>query len=238
MKLSPSVFRVDLGTRAYELLTRQCLWREQIREVLRFVPAASGAGLRVLDLGCAYGVSTFELARALGPDAHVTGLDFSAPFISRAQRLREGAHSDLRDRVAFVQADATSMPFEAEHFDLAVGHSFLYLVPDAAAVLRETRRVLAPGGVAVFMEPNRDGFLPAAAGRGLRGLLRDPGAHASAPLSTLRFAASMAAWRAFSSVAGRLSAAEVATLFEAAGMQSVTSEPTLGGLGFHAVGAA
>ena len=52
--------------------------------------------------------------------------------------------------------------------DLAVGHSFLYLIPDRGAVLREVRRVLAPGGTLVLMEPNEDASLPHAVREGAR----------------------------------------------------------------------
>ncbi len=234
----PAIFHMDLGARAYELLTKQSLWRKQVREVLQFIPASRADGPRVLDLGCAYGVSTFELATALGPNAHVTGLDFSPRFIERAERLRATVHGDLANRVRFIQADATAMPFEAGRFDVAVGHSFLYLVTDRLGVLREVRRVLAPAGVVIFMEPHRDGSLASAARTGLRAVARAPQAYVADPLGTLQFATSMATWRAFSSVAGRLGAAQVTGLFEAAGLHAVAMQPTLSGLGLHAVGSA
>jgi SAM-dependent methyltransferase len=47
---------------------------------------------------------------------------------------------------AFAQADAVGLPFVARAFDLVFCASLIEHVPDPAALLREIRRVLAPGG--------------------------------------------------------------------------------------------
>jgi len=53
-----------------------------------------------------------------------------------------------------VTGDARSLPFEDESFDAVVGRRFLHHVPpaDRTAIMREARRVLAPGGRVILLE--------------------------------------------------------------------------------------
>lgn len=222
----------DLGASSYDLLTRQELWRQQIARVLDHLPALASPR-RVLDLGCGPGISAFVLAQRLGRDVEVTGLDISPVMIARARRHHAEQHPALT-RVRFVQADATQLPFADGAFDLIVGHSFLYLVPDRPTVLAQARRVLAPGGTLVLMEPSRHGSL-VAAGIGAVGRLPQL---VRQPWTTSRFLTSMMLWRLVSGAAGRLEPGQVERLFRAAGLEEVTTKPTLGGLGLHCVGRA
>jgi SAM-dependent methyltransferase len=55
-------------------------------------------------------------------------------------------------------ADAEALPFEDERFDLVLGHAVLHHLPNLDVAWSEFRRVLRPGGVAVFAgEPSRYG---------------------------------------------------------------------------------
>lgn len=219
----------NAGALAYDLLTRQELWRRQIRRVLDHAPGLPAAP-RVLDVGCGPGVSAFELAAALGPDAEVVGVDLADRMIAlaRAHHRRDFPHLA---RVRFQEADATRLPFAEGAFDLAVGHSFLYLVPDRPRVLAELYRVLAPGGRLILMEPSAHGSLASAAlsaGAAWSEVLRTPSAAA-------RFGTSMVLWRVAGRAAGRMSPELVRELFPAAGFSSIEVHPTLAGLGLHAV---
>ncbi len=225
-----TLFENLVTTRAYEILTSQPHWEEQIALALRHAPDLP-AGPRVLDIGCGYGVSTFVLARALGPDVEVVGVDLSRPMIERAQRLRVARPEGRRTR--FLRADARELPLDGDRFDLAVGHSFLYLVPDRRAVLAELVRVLAPRGRLVLMEPSRDGSLRAAA---REALVRGPPRALGRPLASARFGTSMATWRLVSGVAGRMTPSRLEALFAEAGLGEFACHPTLGGLGLHATG--
>ncbi|MEZ4384558.1 MAG: class I SAM-dependent methyltransferase [Nannocystaceae bacterium] len=224
------IFENGLGALGYRVLTEQPLWRRQIAGLVdHFDPSL--ARPRVLDLGCGPGVSSFVLAEALGPDAAVTGVDISAAMIERATRLHAARHRELT-RLRFLRADALALPFADASFDVVTGHSFLYIIGDRARALREIARVLAPGGRLVLMEPARDGSLVDAAVRAaprLAAALREPQA-------SVRFAASLVLWRAFSSLAGRMSPALVDELFAGAGLETVATAPTLEGLGWHCVG--
>lgn len=223
----------DVGALAYDMLTRQNLWREQVRRVLDHVPELPPAP-RVLDIGCGPGVSAFVLAEALGPQAEVVGVDLAETMIAIAERTHRERYAHLKG-LRFVRADAAHLPFAAASFDLAVGHSVLYLVRDRVAVLREVHRVLVPGGKVVFMEPNQQGSLPGVVKKLVSNFddtvkitRKDPGA-------ALRFGLSMVLWRLASAAAGRLSPAMVTELFSATGFTGTTCHPTLGGLGIHCV---
>jgi SAM-dependent methyltransferase len=66
-----------------------------------------------------------------------------------AEGARLGASTGVP--VPLVQADATSLPFRDESFDLACSaYGAVPFVADSAAVMREVARVLRPGGRWVF----------------------------------------------------------------------------------------
>jgi len=94
-------------------------------------------GARVLDLGCGAGHS-FHL---LSPRETV-GVDLSAEALAG------------QDRETHV-ADMRSLPFDAGSFGAVLSVHSIEHVPDARPALREAARVLGPGGVAVFVTPNR-----------------------------------------------------------------------------------
>ena len=210
----------DLGALPYAVLTAQPVWRAHGGELAAL--CALGPGMRVLDLGCGPGESAFGmLERAAGTE--VVGVDLSASMIRFASLRRRLEPTGAR--ATFVQADAMALPFGDATFDAVTGHSFLYLVPDAARVMAEVARVLRPGGRCAFLEPSaewRGGLLPPSIARQS---LRAP-----------RFVASMALWRIVSRGYGRFDRGRFRRLFEGAGLQSLDVRETLEGLGLFGVG--
>src|SRR5262245_30788408 len=102
-------------------------------------------GARALDLGCGHGMAAVVLARA---GARVTALELSAGYLAEA-RGRAEANGVAVD---FVQADGQRLPFADASFDRVWGNAVLHHL-DMRRAAAELRRVLAPGGVAVFCEP-------------------------------------------------------------------------------------
>jgi SAM-dependent methyltransferase len=96
----------------------------------------------VLDVGCGVGHS-FEL---LAPRSSV-GVDIDAAAL--AEQERETRVADMRD-----------LPFAAASFAAVLSVQALEHVPDPERAIAEARRVLAPGGAAVFVTPNRLTFGP------------------------------------------------------------------------------
>ena len=88
----------------------------------------------VLDLGTGTGSGAAIVVRRF-PDARVVGVDLSAEMLERARVNVPGAE--------FRRADASSLPFPDESFDL-VAHANMIPFFD------EVARVLRPGGTALF----------------------------------------------------------------------------------------
>jgi SAM-dependent methyltransferase len=102
-------------------------------------------GRRVLDYGCGHGMAAVVLARR---EAIVTGIDLSAGYVAEARR--RAAANDIH--ASFLQADAEHLPFADGSIDAVWGCAILHHL-DLSRAGAELRRVLHPGGVAVFCEP-------------------------------------------------------------------------------------
>lgn len=99
-------------------------------------------GERALDLGCGVGWATRLLAEAVtGAQGFAAGLDLSPEMIARA---RAGCREV--ENALFVVGSAGEIPWRDEYFHKALSVESFYFFSDPAAVLRELRRVLAPGG--------------------------------------------------------------------------------------------
>jgi ubiquinone/menaquinone biosynthesis C-methylase UbiE len=82
----------------------------------------------------------------LPPCHRYTGLDLTRAMLNRVIP-RIG-----KLRVDLVQGDSMSLPFADECFDHVVLHLILAIVPDARSCLRETARVLKPGGTVLILD--------------------------------------------------------------------------------------
>ena len=111
------------------------LLRNQQDEALRRLAARPGE--RVLDLGCGTG-----RALQLGPGA--VGADASLEMLGAAPS----------GRVACARAEA--LPFRGGAFQAVLCTNSFHHYPEPLDTLREIRRVLAPGGRAVLVDPNLD----------------------------------------------------------------------------------
>ena len=110
------------------------------------------AGAAVLDMGCGRGTSVRLILSALGGrPARLVAFDVDAAAIEQARRRLAPL---LGEAVELRVADATRLPFADAEFDAAFELGILHHIPDWRAALRETARVLRPGGVFYFAEPS------------------------------------------------------------------------------------
>ena len=122
----------------------------------RFVNVAGSGGWpypRALEIGAGTGFFLLNLWQA-GVIGHAEVTDISPGMVQVAQDNAEA----LGLAVGGVVADAESLPYDDNSFDLVIGHAVLHHIPDVELALREVMRVLTPGGRFVFAgEPTRRG---------------------------------------------------------------------------------
>ncbi|AFJ02533.1 hypothetical protein Q7C_1383 [Methylophaga frappieri] len=129
---------------------------------------------KALDLGCAVGRGSFELAREF--DA-VTGIDFSARLINlgvqlqqrgvirytiidegelvqyREQHLASFGLSEFADKVSFMQGDACNLKKTYQGYDLIVAANLIDRLYDPALFLQSIHERLNQGGLLVLASP-------------------------------------------------------------------------------------
>ena len=107
-------------------------------------------GRRVVDFGCGSGANTALLA---GRGAHVWAIDISEDLVRLGRRRLK--ISGREDGATFIVSSAHDLPFPDESVDVVFGIAILHHL-DLDLVAREVRRVLKPGGRAIFQEPVRN----------------------------------------------------------------------------------
>jgi len=121
------------------------------RRRANFDAVAPAPGEEILDLGCGTGLLTAEMARAVGQQGQITGLDTSPDMLAAAQgRCSEFDHVDL------VEGSAFDMPVPDQQFDKAVSVQVFEYFADPAPALTELHRVLRPGGRLVIGDTHWD----------------------------------------------------------------------------------
>lgn len=108
------------------------------------------AGQRIVDFGCGSGANSVLLANR---GAHVWGIDISEDLLRLARRRLEV--SGRAGGATFIAGSAHDMPFPDNSIDVVFGIAILHHL-DLDLVSREVRRVLKPGGRAIFQEPVRN----------------------------------------------------------------------------------
>lgn len=159
-----------------EILPPQQPWPPGMREALGFpcrtvACFSDGRVARGLDLGCAVGRSTFEMARSCD---EVTGIDFSHAFIRAAEALRCGEtvnferldeaslgtplaarapETGAADRIRFLQGDAMHLPDDLGAFDRVHAANLLCRLPEPRLLLDRLPTLVKPGGELVLATP-------------------------------------------------------------------------------------
>lgn len=113
------------------------------------------AGRSVLDVGAGPGTITADFARIAAP-ARVVGIDAAADVVAKA--TADAAELGL-DNLEFRVADAYALDYADGSFDVAHAHQVLQHVTDPVAMLREMRRVVAPGGVVAARDVDYEGVI-------------------------------------------------------------------------------
>lgn len=127
-----------------------------------------------LDVGCAVGGASFELAKHFN---NVIGVDISSQFIEAANKLKDGETANynmivegeiykelsvpsqnnmIKADIQFRRADACSLPSEYQNFDAVLASNLLCRLPSPKSFLARMGGVMGlvkPGGIVVFASP-------------------------------------------------------------------------------------
>lgn len=119
---------------------------------LRALPTRAGA--RILEVGCATGHLTLELARRFDLASRITAFDAEPALLAQARAKIEG-DARARGRVALEVGGPAALPVPDATFDLVVSNLTLAEAEDREAALKEAVRTLAPGGALLITTPLR-----------------------------------------------------------------------------------
>jgi SAM-dependent methyltransferase len=119
--------------------------------------AGIAPGMRVLDLGCAFGELTRLVARMVGPDGAVTGVDRNRAYLAQA---RGTAAEPDAGPIHYVEADLTGdLGARADPpFDAIVIRRVLMYLPDPEGLIARLPALLTPGGLLAVQEHDATGL--------------------------------------------------------------------------------
>lgn len=102
---------------------------------------AIGRGERVLDVGCGCGETSLALARRVGPEGSVLGIDISTVMLEHGRARGAGVAN-----VRFLAADAQTHAFRPASFDVLFSRFGVMFFEDPRAAFANLAQALVPGG--------------------------------------------------------------------------------------------
>jgi ubiquinone/menaquinone biosynthesis C-methylase UbiE len=141
-------------------------WKKYKKDMLRWLAPVTEqlirstgitSGQTVLDVATGTGQPALTIAKVVGPNGRVVGVDLSPEMLEVAKE--EAANQDLTNVVVFqVVKDESLSMFDDNTFDSVVCRNGLMLMPDPVKALKAFLRVLKPGGkasVTVWGSPDK-----------------------------------------------------------------------------------
>jgi SAM-dependent methyltransferase len=109
--------------------------------------AAPQPGERVIDIGCGCGDTSIEIARIVGPEGSVLGIDVSQPMLAVARANGVSANCS---HLSFREGDASETELPA-NIDLLFSRFGVMFFSQPSAAFRHLRKSLRKGGRLVFV---------------------------------------------------------------------------------------
>jgi len=121
------------------------LGRRTLERDHRALAALLRPGMSVLDVGCGTGAITAGIAKAVGPEGSVAGVD-------RDEGLLEIARREHRDgNLTFTRGDATRLDFQAQ-FDVVTAARTLQWIADPALAIAKMKHATRLSGRVVVLD--------------------------------------------------------------------------------------
>ncbi len=127
------------------------LGRRTLEQDHRHLARLVRPGLSVLDLGCAAGAITSGIAKAVGPEGQVVGVDRDPVHLESAR-----AHYGDLTNLHFEQGDAAALDYHAR-FDIVTSARTLQWIADPGQAVAAMARAVKPGGLVVILDYNHAG---------------------------------------------------------------------------------
>jgi SAM-dependent methyltransferase len=127
----------DSAAEIYEEFYLSAMFEEWPARVIEAARIESGQ--QVVDVACGTGVLTLAVAKQVGAEGAIVGVDINAGMLKIA---REKA-----PEIEWRQASAEALPLDDESFDCAVSQFGLMYFENQQTALQEMMRVLRPGGI-------------------------------------------------------------------------------------------
>jgi 2-polyprenyl-3-methyl-5-hydroxy-6-metoxy-1,4-benzoquinol methylase len=141
------------GRQGYERL--QLLARDRWPDTSAlFERAGLGQGARCIDVGCGGGEVSFEIARLVGPDGCVTGVDMDETKISLA---RQAAAERGFENVEFRALNVNDWT-ESSAYDVVYCRFLLHHLSHPVELLRRMWAAVRPGGAIIVEDADFDGW--------------------------------------------------------------------------------
>ena len=145
-----------------------------VQAIMPHIKGSNVAVDRALDLGCAVGRSSFELAKNF---QHVDAIDFSARFVQQGAKLQvhnrlrytvpvEGdiieyrevlldklGYDEVKDRIDFLHGDACNLKPQFTNYNLVFAGNLIDRLYDPTLFLNGIQERILPGGLLVLTSP-------------------------------------------------------------------------------------
>lgn len=114
-------------------------------------------GETVLDLGSGGGIDVLLSARRVGPTGHAYGVDMTDEMLALAEKNKAAAGVE---NVTFLKGHIEAVPLADNSVDVIISNCVINLAMDKAPVLKESFRLLKPGGRFAVSDVVSRGTLP------------------------------------------------------------------------------